>query len=72
MIIGKFGDSVGANLLCGRRHVAQHHVIEHALPERGDLFGYQLLLPKALGLSSFEERSDSTVASAEAQPMSQR
>ena len=36
-LAGEIGDGVGIDALCGQRHVAHHHVLDHALAEWGHL-----------------------------------
>jgi hypothetical protein len=40
MVSGKASDGVGVALLGAQRHVAEGHVIEHALSERRNLLGH--------------------------------
>jgi hypothetical protein len=42
MVSGKTSNGVGVALLGSRRHVAEGHVVEHALPERRDMLGHML------------------------------
>src|SRR5260370_36852613 len=43
-----FVPTTQANLLCTRRHVAEVHVVDHALPQRRHLFNHGKLLPEGL------------------------
>ena len=38
---GEVGDGVGVDLLRVRRHVAERHVVDHALPQRRYLLGHR-------------------------------